>query len=335
MNGNRSAENNFTLDGVTMTAVGGAPNGTFGVSSEAVEEVKILLTNYQAEYGRLSGSNVQILTRSGAREFHGAGLYYKRHEEFNANTFFNNRLGVPTPLNRFNTYTYNIGGPVFIPGKFNRNREKLFFFWNQEYVPQKTSSATQQVTTPTALERKGDFSQTVDVSGKLAPVLDPNSRQPLPGNIVPASRVDPNGQALLNFFPLPNFFNTDISKRAYNYVTRWGGESPLTLYTLKLDYNISSNDSLSLSAAPQFAFNTTPNQALVTANFPVLTTTSHSKNGSVSIHHRHIFSHVRQRADGGIRLYFWSRGLSRGLQDSGSKHVRIHGGVVEPGQQPV
>ena len=73
-------------------------------------------------------------------------------------------------------------------------------------------------------------------------------------------------------------------------MTRWGGESPLTLYTLKLDYNISSNDSLSVSAAPQFASNTTPNQALVTANFPVLTTTSHSKNGSVSIHYRHIFS---------------------------------------------
>jgi hypothetical protein len=91
-------------------------------------------------------------------------------------------------------------------------------------VPQKTLSSTQQVTTPTALERKGDFSQTVDVSGKLVTVLDPITRQPLPGNIVLASRVDPNGQALLNFFPLPNFFNTDISKRAYNYVTRWGGE---------------------------------------------------------------------------------------------------------------
>lgn len=93
VNGSRAAENNFTLDGVTMTAVGGAPNATFGVSTEAVSEVKILLSNYQAEFGRLSGSNVQILTKSGTLEFHGAGLYYKRHEEFNANSFFNNRLG--------------------------------------------------------------------------------------------------------------------------------------------------------------------------------------------------------------------------------------------------
>src|SRR5262249_12733217 len=63
-----------------------------------------------------------------------------------------------------------------------------------------------------------------------------------------------------------------------------------SLYTLKLDYNISPNDSLSVSMAPQFASNSTPNQALVTANFPVLSTTSHSKNGNVSIHHRRLFS---------------------------------------------
>ena len=156
-------------------------------------------------------------------------------------------------MNRFNTYTYNIGGPLYIPGKFNKNRDKLFFFWNHEYIPQKTSSATQSVTVPTELERRGDFSQTVDVSGRLVPVLDPTGRQPLPGNVIPASRVDTNGQALLKFFPLPNFFNTDISKRAYNYVTRWGGVAPLSLYTFKLDYNISSNDSLSIGLAPQFS----------------------------------------------------------------------------------
>ena len=92
VNGNRAAENNFTLDGVTMTAVGGAPNATFGVSTEAVAEVKILLSNYQAEYGRLSGSNVQILTKSGTLQFHGSGLYYKRHEEFNAKDRKSTRL---------------------------------------------------------------------------------------------------------------------------------------------------------------------------------------------------------------------------------------------------
>jgi hypothetical protein len=290
VNGNRAAQNNFTLDGVTMTAVGGAPNGTFGVSTEAVQEVKILLSNYQAEYGRLSGSNVQMVTKSGTQEFHGGALYYKRHEQFDAAPFFSNRVGQTKPINRFNTYTYNIGGPVLIPGKFNTGREKFFFFWNHEYVPQKTASAQQQVTTPTALERAGNFSQTVDVNGRSIPILDPSTRTPLPGNIVPPSRVDPNGRALLSFFPEPNFLDTNVSRRAYNYIDRWGGENPLSLYTAKIDYNFSSNDSLSATISPQFAKNTTPNGAQMTAQFRVLETIVYSKGGNVSLHHRHIFS---------------------------------------------
>lgn len=290
VNGSRNAQNNFTLDGVTMTAVGGAPNATFGVSTEAVQEVKILLSNYQAEYGRLSGSNVQMVTKSGTRDLHGSALYYKRHEQFDAAPFFSNRVGLKKPVNRFNTYTYNVGGPVTIPGRFNRDRDKLFFFWNHEYVPQKTASAQQQVTTPTALEREGNFSQTVDVSGRPLTVNDPLTRQPLPGNIVPPSRVDPNGRALLNFFPLPNFFDVNVSRRAYNYIDRWGGENPLSLYTAKVDYNISSSDSLSATLSPQFSRNTTPNGAQMTAQFRLLETIVSSKGGNASIRHRHIFS---------------------------------------------
>ena len=74
--GNRIYMNNFTMDGISMTATGGAPNGQFGVSMEAVSEMKVLLSNYQAEYGRLSGSNVELVTKSGTREFHGMGMYY-------------------------------------------------------------------------------------------------------------------------------------------------------------------------------------------------------------------------------------------------------------------
>jgi hypothetical protein len=269
--------------------VGGAPNGTFGVSTEAVQEVKILLSNYQAEYGRLSGSNVQMVTKSGTRDYHGSALYYKRHEQFDAAPFFSNRLGLRKPLNRFNTYTYNVGGPVLLP-RFNKGRDKLFFFWNHEIVPQKVTSATQQVTMPSALERAGNFSQTTDMSGRAIPIIDPSNRQAFPGNVIPASRVDPNGRALLSFFPQPNFFNIDVSRRAYNYVDRWGGENPLSLFTAKVDYNISSSDSLSATLSPQFSSNNTPNGAQMTAQFRVLETIVRSKGGNASIHHRHIFS---------------------------------------------
>src|SRR5207302_914298 len=155
------------------------------------------------------------------------------HEEFNANNFFNNQVGLAKNINRFNTYSYNIGGPIFIPGKFNQNREKLFFFWNHEYLPRKTSSAVQRVTTPSALERVGDFSQSVDVNNKLIPITDPTNRQPFAGNKVPIDRIDKNGQAALNFFPLPNFINPAITKGQYNYVTQWSGSNPLQLFSLK------------------------------------------------------------------------------------------------------
>ena len=288
--GNRANANNFTVDGVTMSAVGGAANGTFGISADAVSEIKVLLSNYQAEYGRMAGSNVEIITKSGSRQFHGAGMYYKRHEQFNANNFFNNFVGLAKPINRFNTYSYNFGGPVYIPGKFNRNRDKLFFFWNHEYLPSRTASAVQRVTMPSALERAGDFSQSLDVNARLIPVTDPLTRQVFPGNRVPANRLDSNGQAALNFFPQPNFLNTDISRRQYNFITQWGGSNPLQLFTLKPDYYISSKDMLSASINAQFSRNNTPNGAQMTAQFPVFVSETRSKGGMVSIHHRHIFS---------------------------------------------
>lgn len=288
--GNRSNSNNFTVDGVTMSAVGGAANGTFGISADAVSEIKVLISNYQAEYGRLAGSNVAIVTKSGSRHFHGAGMYYKRHEQFNANSFFNNFVGLPKPINRFNTYSYNLGGPVFIPGKFNRNRDKLFFFWNHEYLPSRSSSAVQRVTMPSALERAGDFSQSVDVNGRLIPVTDPTSRQVFPENRVPATRLDANGVAALKFFPLPNFLNTAVSRGQYNFVTQWGGSSPLQMLNLKPDWYISSKDMLSISMNAQFSSSDTPNGAQMTAPFPVFNTTVLGKSGMISVQHRHIFS---------------------------------------------
>lgn len=154
--GNNTQFNQISLDGVPISQ---QDVQTPTVSQDAVAEVKVLLTNYQAEYGRLSGANVQLVSKSGSRQFHGSGAYYKRHEQWNANNFFNNRLGRDIPIYRYNTWNYTIGGPVFIPGKLNRNRDKLFFFWSQEGWPLKTSDPVAQRTVPTELEREGDFSR--------------------------------------------------------------------------------------------------------------------------------------------------------------------------------
>ncbi|MCX6633500.1 MAG: carboxypeptidase-like regulatory domain-containing protein [Acidobacteria bacterium] len=288
--GNRSATNNFTVDGVTMSAVGGAPNAAFGVAMEAVSEVKVLLSNYPAEFGRLSGSNVQIVTKSGTRDFHGIGMYYMRNDALNANNFFSNRLGARRPRNRYNAVTYSIGGPAYIPGKLNRQRQKLFFFWNHEYLPQKVTGALQYSTMPTGLERAGDFSQSLDVNGRLIPITDPFAGAAFPGNKIPSNRIDLNGQALLGVFPQPNFLDRTVSKGAYNYVTQFSGKDPLQLYTLKLDYNIRSNDTFSATLAGNFDDNTTPNGGGITAPFAIQPGTTHNAGRMVAGHYTHLFS---------------------------------------------
>jgi hypothetical protein len=245
--GGRNNTNNVTLDGMSMVDIGTNNSGTISVGMDAIAEVKVLLSNYQAEYGRMSGANVQLVTKSGTREFHGLGSYFKRHEQFNANNFFNNRLGVEKPRSRLNVYSYNVGGPIYIPKVFNRQREKLFFFWSQEFWPRSNSLPISQLTVPTALERAGDFSQTFDLDGRLIPIVDPTTRQPVPGNRLPASRIDPNGQALLSLFPLPNFFDNSISGGRYNYVFQSDTSTPQRLETLRVDYNIRPEQQLAFS----------------------------------------------------------------------------------------
>ncbi len=236
--GGRSSTNNMSLDGVSMNDIGNNNGYSVYVSMDAVSEVKILLGNYSAEYGRLSGANVQIVTKSGTKDFHGLGSYFKRHEQFNANNFFNNRLGAAIPRYRFNTYNYTIGGPAYIPRLFNKSKEKLFFFWSQEFWPIKTSSGLSTITMPTALERAGDFSQSVDLNGARINIKDPMSGLQFANNVVPASRIDSNGQALLKVFPLPNFLDTSISGRRYNYIFQEDTENPKRTQTLRVDYNL-------------------------------------------------------------------------------------------------
>lgn len=245
--GNRQNTINVSLDGATLNAYGNQFNSVVNIGMDGIAEVKVLLSNYQAEYGRLSGGNVHIVSKSGTREFHGLASYWKRHEQFNANEFFNNALGVPKPRYRYNTWNYNLGGPIYVPGKFNTGKNKFFFFWNQEFWPLTTASALTYRTMPTALERQGDFSQSLDTNNRLITVTDPSTRAPFPGNVIPRARIDTNGQALLKAFPEPNFPDRTISRGNYNYVFQSEQDSPKRTETLKLDAHLSSKDIVSFN----------------------------------------------------------------------------------------
>lgn len=222
-------------DGIAITEDGSAgwPNGH--VNPDALAEVKILINNYQAEYGRNGGSVVNMITKSGTQSFHGSAYTYFRNEEFNAGQFFDNQRSLPKARDRYHLYGYTIGGPVYIPGKFNRNKDKLFFFLSQELTGN-TGAQSAVYTVPTQLERNGDFSQ----SQYATTVKDPTSGVAFPGKVIPASMINPLSQKLLNVFPMPN--TTDPTGRnQYNYNTgQQNIDFNLDEITLRTDYNVTN-----------------------------------------------------------------------------------------------
>ena len=171
---------NFTVDGVTDMDTGSNTSVQYEPNLDAVQELKVLTSNYQAEFGHTSGGTITVVTKNGTQAFHGTAAWNHRHEEFNADTWGNNHTiknGAATPRvpYRYNVETYSIGGPVFIPKHYNRDRKKLFFFWSQERTGQFVAGSTQTVYTPTALERMGDFSQSFNNNGTQIQVLDPDN----------------------------------------------------------------------------------------------------------------------------------------------------------------
>jgi len=156
MDGMRNNYNSLTIDGVSSNTSQGQ-NATTPINLDAIAEVKVLANSYPAEVGPSASGAVLIATKSGTQSFHGGVYYYNRNEAFNANNFFNNRQGIPTQRYRYNTVGEDLGGPIYIPGHFNRTKQKLFFFFTQEIDPNQTPIALRTFTVPTPLKRQGDF----------------------------------------------------------------------------------------------------------------------------------------------------------------------------------
>lgn len=213
-------------------------NGTMhtALNIDAIAEFKIITNSQPAEFGRSSGAHVNVVTKSGTRNFHGVGYWFHRHEGLNANNWRNNLEGRERQKYRYNYQGYNIGGPVFIPGKFNKDRDKLFFFWGQEWQEQLIPNGLRSVTVPTAEQRRGDFSRTVEAGGTPVTILDPlDNRRPFPNNVIPQSRFHPDGVRILNFYPLPNVPSPPPD---FNFQSQVSGSYPRRQLIARGDYNI-------------------------------------------------------------------------------------------------
>jgi hypothetical protein len=253
-NGSRYNQNQLTLNGIGNVDTGNNGDQLATISLDSVQEYKILTSNYQAEYGRSAGAQINVVTKSGTKEFHGSGYLFHRHEGLNANNWENNRDGLQRNLYRFNNAGYTIGGPIKLPKKVfgplgRLGEDKLFFFWSQEYQRQLRPQNRRDVTVPTALERMGDFSNSVDKNGNKVFIKDPMKAGACNAmdqtacfigddgvlNKIPQVRLYPEGLNILNMFPLPN----NPGNNGFNFTTQAPDSYPRREDLLRIDANLS------------------------------------------------------------------------------------------------
>ena len=181
MDGTRNNYNALNIDGISGNTARGS-NAQSPINLDSIAEVKVMANSYTAEFGTAGGGVINLVTKGGTQQFHGALYYYSRNEDFNANNFFNNKATpfVPRPRYRYNTEGSNLGGPIYWPGHFNRDRQKLFFYFSQEYAPNTTPNSISNFEVPTAQERQGIFARTIKdpLNGGAAFPNNTHSRQP-------------------------------------------------------------------------------------------------------------------------------------------------------------
>jgi outer membrane receptor protein involved in Fe transport len=195
-------------DSVTYLLDGGVNNDllsntiVLNPNPDAIEEFRVLNSNYNAEYGRNAGGVVSIVSRSGTNTFHGSAYDYVRNGDFNANSFFNNQSGLPVDPLRRNQFGGTIGGPVIVPTLLHRDSNRLFFFVSYQGQRQSDLTSTAKINVFTPAELTGDFSHASSTGGpdpkvvqflQQYPYFQPNPSLANQGIIDP-SRINPVSQ---------------------------------------------------------------------------------------------------------------------------------------------
>jgi hypothetical protein len=213
MNGGRAGSSEILVDGIPSAPGLVNPIQGFAVfpSVESVQEFKVQTNEYSAEFGRSGSGVVNLIYRSGTNQFHGSAFDFLRNSDLDCNDFFSNRNGTALPNFKRNQFGGSVGGPLDIP-KVYHARDKTFFFLAYEGLRQGTGS-TLTTSVPTALQRAGNFTQTLNAAGQQVVIYDPTTtvpsgsgyvRSPFPGNIIPASSINLVSANVMKYYPLPN-----------------------------------------------------------------------------------------------------------------------------------
>ena len=229
--GGRSGFQEILLDGAPNTT-GDRNLNIIDPPVDSVGEFKVQANSYDAQYGRTSGGVVNVITKTGTNAFHGVAYDFERHSNVDANTWFNKRNGVKLPSFARHQFGGNLGGPMW--------RDHLFFFVDYEGLRQGYPLSVIS-TVPTALQRSGDFSQTLTSTGTQIRIYDPstlvnNVRQQFAGNVIAPGRIDPVAAKVLAMYPLPNIAGTSTGQNNYLFSAKSITNSDK--YDIRVDTNL-------------------------------------------------------------------------------------------------
>ncbi|NYF78879.1 TonB-dependent receptor [Granulicella arctica] len=269
LNGGRDESAAILVDGASIVApdLGGA---IASPTQDAVSEVQVQRTAYDTQFTHTDGGVVSMITKRGSNTLHGGVFEFIRNNHLDANSWDNNRVGIARPLFQRNQFGGNLGGAIF--------KDKLFLFGAYEGLRQ-GQPQTYVDTVPTALERTGDFSQSLNPDGTLDVIYNPfttvasstsasgYTRTAFPGNKIPASMLSAVGLQAAALYPLPNATSTSLSNSS-NYAASTKVVSNYDKFDIRGDYIINAKDSLfgrvtkawQLNGIPTFFHNAGDNQ---------------------------------------------------------------------------
>ncbi|HTD55526.1 MAG TPA: carboxypeptidase-like regulatory domain-containing protein [Silvibacterium sp.] len=261
VNGLRQSHNIWLIDGGEADDRGGAGGMSIMPSQDAMAQFEVLASNYPPDYGISSGATVSLGLKSGTQKFHGSAWEFNRNTDYNANNYFNKHTtGTPQPRTKlnYNIFGFNIGGPVFIPHVYNTDKQKTFFFWNEEWrkLIQGSAPATKNTLPAEDFPVAGQDLHYVSPAFATVNLKVPNitaAQNPayaaklasygltpggtFPGNVIPAGLFDPNALLYFNsgIIPKPTQANgqavvsanqpidvrDDIGRFDHNFNDRW------------------------------------------------------------------------------------------------------------------